>query len=187
MRGTALQDVLEVVFSRISGGCAPSLLHEVGKVAGEARRMGCGKQESVVEGSRLWSCKPAGFEAAGHTPSIRLRRPPSPAKLGKGCAHLRIPRAPRSGSCFLSNISWLRAPLLHEAGKVAGEARRMGCGKQECVVEGSRLWSCKPAGFEVAGHTPTGPPGHLPQQAAEGVRSARARLRRPATATTERT
>ena len=30
------------------------------------------------------------------------------------------------------------------------------------------LWSCKPPGFEAAGHTPSGPPGHLPQQAGEG-------------------
>ncbi len=37
----------------------------------------------------------------------------------------------------------------------------MGCGKQDCVVESSLLGSCKPAGFEAAGHTPSGPPGHL--------------------------
>jgi hypothetical protein len=37
----------------------------------------------------------------------------------------------------------------------------MGCGKQECVVEGSLLWSRKPAGFQAAGHTPSGPSGHL--------------------------
>ena len=46
-----------------------ALLHEVGKVSGEARRMGCGKQDCVVEGSLLSSRKPAGFGAAGHTPS----------------------------------------------------------------------------------------------------------------------
>src|SRR5208283_2491959 len=56
-------------------------------------------------------------------------------------------------------------PLLHEVGKVSGEARRMGCGKQECVVEGSLLWSRKPAGFEAAGHTPSGASRRLPQQA----------------------
>ena len=44
----------------------------------------------------------------------------------------------------------------------------MGCGKQECVVEGSLRWSCKPAGLEPVGHTPAGAAVHLPQQVGEG-------------------
>ena len=48
------------------------LPHQVGKVAGEARRMGCGKQEGDGEDERGWSCKPAGAEAVGHTPSVAV-------------------------------------------------------------------------------------------------------------------
>ena len=90
-------------FSRILGGCTP-LLHEVGMslppgedpgVSGEARRMGCGKQECVVEGLLRWSCRPAGLEPAA-TPHPALRATPGskpggrlfPSKLGKECVRL---------------------------------------------------------------------------------------------------
>ncbi len=56
------------------------LPHGVGKEAGEARRMGCGKQNCNDEVSLRPSRKPASAEAAAHTPSDRLRRPPSPLR-----------------------------------------------------------------------------------------------------------
>ena len=55
-------------------------------------------------------------------------------------------------------------PLPHAVGKMSGEARQMGCGKQECDAEDLLDRSCKPAGFEAAGHTPSGASRHLPQQ-----------------------
>ncbi len=50
-----------------------------------------------------------------------------------------------------------------------GAKRRMGCGKQVGDDESSRRRLCNRAGVEAAGHTPSGPSGHLPQQAGEGV------------------
>src|SRR5208283_1299569 len=47
------------------------------------RRMGCGEQDRDDEGSRRHLCNRAGVEAADHTPSGRLRRPPSPASWGR--------------------------------------------------------------------------------------------------------
>ena len=52
-------------------------------------------------------------------------------------------------------------PLPHAVGKVAGDprteirGRRMGCGKQECDGGNHLSSSCKPAGIEAAGHTPS--------------------------------
>ena len=93
-------------------------------------------------------------------PSFALRH-------GHICVALRAPRERRS---FSLGYQAAGRRLLHEVGKVAGEARRMGCGKQEWVAEGSLLRSCKPAGLEAAGHTPSGPSGHLPRFAEKGVR-----------------
>jgi hypothetical protein len=53
----------------------------------------------------------------------------------------------------------------------------MGCGVQVCGDEDPRRRWCNRAGFEEAGHTPSGPPGHLPQQAGEGVRAPRTKMR----------
>jgi len=75
--------------------------------------------------------------------------------------HLRSPTSAARAKLLSLEYQAVARPLLHEVGKVSGEARRMGCGKQECVVDGSRLWSRKSAGFEAAGHTPSGPAGHL--------------------------
>jgi hypothetical protein len=52
--------------------------------------------------------------------------------------------------------------------KVSGEARRMGWGKQECIVEGSLLWSREPAAFDAAGHTLSGPPAAPPLKSRTG-------------------
>src|SRR5271163_1332672 len=81
------------------------------------------------------------------------------------CTHLRSPTSAAGATLFSLEYQAVARPLLHEVGKslppgedpgVAGEARRMGCGMQECVVEGPLLWSRKPAGPEAAAHTPSG-------------------------------
>ena len=67
---------------------------------------------------------------------------------------------PAPGKSSSTWSSW--RPLLHEVGKslppgadpgVSGEARRMGCGKQECLVEGSR--SCRRARLPTSKQRPT--------------------------------
>ena len=55
-------------------------------------------------------------------------------------------------------------PLPHAVGKMSGEARQMGCGKQGSGDEGSLHRSCNSAAVEAAGHTPSGASRHLPQQ-----------------------
>ena len=56
---------------------------------------------------------------------------------------LRGPTSAARAKLFSPEYQAVARPLLHEVGKVSGEARRMGCGEQECVVDGSLLWSRK--------------------------------------------
>ena len=93
------------------------------------------------------------------------------------------PRAPRMP--LFSNIRRLHAPLLHEVGKSLPPAQTRGCRakpdgwgveSRNASSKGLLRWSRNPAGLEPAGHTPSGPPGHLSQQAGEGVRAPRSAM-----------
>ena len=61
------------------------LPHAVGKMSGEARQMGYGKQGLNSEGEAGCFCNPASIEAAGHTPSVAFGDT-FPGEAGEGAA-----------------------------------------------------------------------------------------------------
>ena len=65
------------------------LPHAVGKMEGEARQMGCGKQGLNSEGEAGCFRNPASIEAAGHTPSVAFGDP-FPGGAGEGAAACSI-------------------------------------------------------------------------------------------------
>ena len=73
-----------------------------------------------------------------------------------------------------------RALLPHAVGKMSGEARQMGCGKQGRDGAGLAGLSCNPARVEAAGHTASAAFGDtFPDGVEEGVASAAAPAIRP--------
>ena len=86
------------------------------------------------------------------------------------------PRAPRmpfsriSGGCTPPfSTKWGRACPRAQTRGCRAKPDGWGVESRKCVVQGLLRWSCKPAGLEPAGHTPSGPPGPFPASRRRGA------------------